>query len=75
MFHLTIYNQLLSLSVDHNFAGAGGGGEMECSRMGYTSRSWIHTGTHFPGAALRDLTQSLVRVPLLSGLLAEKCLN
>lgn len=74
-FHLTIHNWLFSLSADHDFAGAGGGGEMECSGIAYISRSWVHTDTHLPGAALQDLTQSPVHVPLVSGLIAEKCPN
>jgi len=75
MFHLTIHNQLFSLSTDHDIASAGGGGEMERLGIGYMSRSRVHTGTHFPRAILQDLNELLIRLPVVSDLLAEKCLN
>lgn len=68
MFHLTIHNRLFRLSIGHDVAGAGGGGEMERWGIGATSRSWVHTGTRLLEAELQDLNEPLIYVSVFSSI-------
>lgn len=67
----TIHNQSFLLSIDHDRAGAGAGEETEFSGIGYTSRSWVHTGSCFPEAELQNVNELLIHVPVDSDVLAE----